>query len=387
MNCLQNISEKNCTGCRACEQSCPKGCIKIIENEIGFLIPQIAEQFCINCGLCTSGCPMRKSSRGDRTRFVYAAKAKNKELLRISTSGGAFGILANHLIDKGGIVFGCVYSNNFEVCHIAVSNSNDIKALHGSKYVQSDTRDTFKQTRELLRQGKNILYSGTACQIAGLKSFLRKKYDNLLTVEVVCHGVPSPRLFRKYIEWIELKEKSKVLRFSFRSKIKRPTGEHYKSRIVFEKGTKFKFAFLDPYYAAFLDGKTLRECCYECKFKSSYRIADITIGDFWGIEKRYPQFPADEGVSLILINTVAGTKLFSEVSEQFELVVSSLEDAVRCNPSVLNSTPRLDKNYYVGLNDLTVNDYFSNLRPEVKAKSVIKNLIPYRLKRFLKKRF
>ena len=198
MENISKLNKNNCTGCRMCEQICPVNAIKMIENKEGFIEPVIDKTKCINCGLCSKRCPqLNEIKREDYKMEVYAAKNKNIEEQKSSSSGGVFSVLANYVLENNGIVFGCAFNDNLIAEHIGIEDKNELYKLRGSKYVQSNTKNTFKDVKENLENSRMVLYSGTPCQIAGLKQFLGKEYDNLYTVDLVCHGVPSPKLFKK----------------------------------------------------------------------------------------------------------------------------------------------------------------------------------------------
>lgn len=286
-----------CTGCRTCEQLCPKQCISMKSNGEGFLVAEVDESVCVNCGLCRKRCPQNNIPEKHSPIEVLAARYKDNDKLRNSASGGAFAAMAQYVLSQGGTVFGAAYQVDWSVGHIAVYDEKNLYKLQGSKYVQSDTLHTYSEVRALLDEGKKVLFSGTSCQIGGLRAFLRKDYDNLLTVDLICHGVASPLLFRKYIEWLGQKVKGKILFYNFRDKTG-GWGLGYKTKTK----TKTKPSNLDPYYYHFLKGDTYRECCYRCNYCSQARVGDITIGDYWGIEQAHPSFYSTKGVSVVLLN-------------------------------------------------------------------------------------
>ena len=338
MNSISGVDENKCCGCGACIQICPQKCITMVENERGFLIPSVDEKKCISCGMCSKLCPELSDSKMNSVLNAYAAIAKDSNKQMKSTSGGVFSIIAEHILNNKGIVIGVAWDSKNHVSHIIVDNIKKLQSILQSKYIQSDTKNTFKQTREFLNKGKVVLYSGTACQIAGLKKYLIKDYENLITVEVACHGVPSPGLFRKYFYWREKKEKYKITEFRFRHRDKHKTGEHYMCSARLENGkVKYYSIEKDPYYNAFIAGTTLRKTCYKCRYKKEDRIADITLCDFWGIEKEISDFPAQFGASAVLINSVRAQKIFEQILSKLIIYPCKKNDIYKHNKSMLQS--------------------------------------------------
>lgn len=375
-------NEKNCYGCMACKQICPKNAISIIMNDRGFYIPYIEKSKCIECGLCKNVCPYIKKSQKNRVKKVYAAKTNNKEYIIKSTSGGIFSTIAANFIKQNGYVAGVIIDKNLKVKY---SITNDLKKLDDilkSKYVQAEINNTYIEIKELLLKDKKVLFSGTGCQIAGLKLFLKKDFENLYTIEVVCHGVPSPGLFKKYIEWLEQKEKINLLNYIFRTKDKNTSGIHSKIKIQLSNNKiKYLYAYEDPYYSSFLDGKISRATCYNCKFKGEDRISDMTLGDFWGIEKKLKNFPSQKGVSGILINTEKGNTLFESIKNNLFIVESDFKSISDYNKSIVESSNIKDKINY-NIND---KDLFKNLTPKRTIIEKIKYRIPSKIKYYLKR--
>ncbi len=384
MKSVEDVVENQCCGCGACSQICPKKCIVMKENERGFLVPNVDKSACISCGLCKKVCPECKENvKLNKVIKAYAAITNNLKTQKNSTSGGAFYVLAKNIIDNNGVVFGAAWKSTDSVSHIAIKNEKDLIKLQQSKYVQSNIENTFLETKNLLMNNIKVLYSGTACQIGALKSFLQKDYENLITVEVACHGVPSPGLFRKYIQWRETKFKHKIIGFQFRNRDKHPGGEHFKSKVIFDNGKAKYFSIQnDPYYNAFLNGVTLRETCYSCKYKNEDRIADITLSDFWGIEKEFKEFPAYYGCSAIMINTPKADELWEKVKEDFIYTKCDKEKVYNHNKSMIVSSKRNKNKKFEKLN-VDSEILFNQIRCEIKGKDKIKNLIklliPYKI--------
>ena len=259
--------------------------------------------------------------------------------------------------------------------------------MKGSKYIQSNTQNTYRQVKEFLEKGKEVLYTGTPCQIGGLKSYLNKEYEKLYTIDLICHGVPSAKLFNQYINWLNQKNKDEIIKFNFRNKEKGSWGLNYK--YVTEGGkVKYGSANLNPYYKAFLLGNIYREVCYNCQFASINRVSDITIGDYWGIEKQHPEFTDTDGVSAMLINTEKGKELFENVKDEIEYLKTDVEKVVEKNRNLIHPTNRpkirnyIYKNIYNKNFDDAINENF-----KYKAKKIdyIKFYMPKSLKTKLKK--
>jgi len=320
---------RNCTGCRTCEQKCSYRAINMKANAEGFLYPEIDSDLCNNCGLCEKICPIFRDDLQNDVLEVFAAKSLNKEQLLRSASGGIFAALAENILEQNGIVFGCAYDENLVAKHIGIENLSELHKLQSSKYVQSDTLDTYTQARDFLKQNRKVLYSGTSCQIAGLKAFLGKDYENLATVDLICHGVPSPGLFAKYIEWLGKKMGGKIIYYNFRSKERGGWDYNLKAKTKTKTKTKYLKCFLDPYYRRFLSNETLRECCYSCKYACGKRTSDISLADYWGIEQAHPVFFSRDGISAVLVNTQKGKNLFESIKNKAEYIQSTFENVAK----------------------------------------------------------
>lgn len=276
-----NICERsNCTGCGSCFNICPTSAIEMVENEQGFIEPRIDEKKCINCGLCKNKCPSINSIKTEKIKETYAATSKNNETVLKSSSGGIFSEIANYVIENNGCVFGAAFDENLQVEHIFIEKKEEIIKLSGSKYIQSNTGTTYKAAKKELEKGRSVLYTGTPCQIAGLKSFLGKEYPSLITVDLICHGVPSQNFFNKYIEYIS--KGKKITNYNFRHKEKNDTNCMILTYKLNNKIIKIKNPFVDSYYYAFLNGYIYRDNCYQCKYANCNRIGDITIRRFLG---------------------------------------------------------------------------------------------------------
>jgi len=326
----------------------------VSDNE-GFCIPMKDEAKCTSCNLCTLHCAQNANITTKKCIKVFGAKYINDKILFQSASGGVFTGLARKILESPeGIVFGCVFDDELVARHICISNLSDIEALQSSKYVQSDVGDTYQQAKQYLDTNRNVLFSGTPCQIAGLKCFLNKDYINLLTVDLICHGVPSPLLFKRYLNRISRKYNDKITHFNFRTKAKNGWG--LMTLVKTSKKEKYIVPALDPYYSSFLDGKTYRECCYTCKYASSHSLADITIGDFWGVETAHPEFFDRKGVSAVLINTTKGEKAIESVKDSFYFIESTFDIVAKGNLNLRTPTPRpkIRDIIYTDINDESI---------------------------------
>lgn len=356
MSNITSLDNKQCVGCRSCEQSCPKHCITFEESKEGFIYPKVSN-LCINCGICEKHCPIINFSTSEKIE----QKAKivilnNQELLLKSTSGGVFAGIALYVLENGGVVFGAGYDENLNVIQRQINNIDDVSLLQGSKYVASNTLRTFGEVKKLLIEGKTVLYSGTPCQIAGLKSFLTQDYENLICIDLVCHGVPSPKFFHNYIERMEKKNKHKIIDFKFRDK-KANDGWGIKRLVAVtdDNNKKYINASTDYYFSPFIFGENYRESCYLCKYANLNRIGDFTIGDFWGVRKKYKDIPFRKGVSMVLINTKKGSSFFSKFNGKFNVYDGDVNDFIKENANLIHPVVRPDirDNFYENIEHLS----------------------------------
>jgi len=327
-------NNSNCTGCCACFSVCPKSAILMTENSEGFLFPKINIKTCIGCELCVKVCPAIKPLTKNNSEIKAFTVINNDEKIRReSSSGGVFSAIAEKIIQKEGIVFGAKFCEDFSVRHSWADNLEGLKAFRGSKYVQSNINNSFKECKQFLDIGKEVLFSGTPCQIQGLKKYLRKEYTNLLTIDFICHGVPSPLLWRKYKEYHENKLMSKISNVTFRNKI---TGwEHYSVTLTFENKKQYSIINnKDCYMQLFLKDLALRESCYNCPAKGTERISEITLADFWGVQSEYPEFYDDKGTSLVFVHNQNLISLFSDCCKIKEIDINK---GIKHNPSIINS--------------------------------------------------
>ena len=312
---IRLTKKADCCGCGACAQSCPKNCISMEPDSEGFLYPKVDETQCVNCGLCEKVCPILFKQKPDPIKVAaYAAYTSNSELREKSSSGGIFSLLAQEILNRGGTVAGAAFAADFSVRHILVENDAELDRLRGSKYVQSRMEDTYVQIRDLLKQGRPVLFTGVACQIAGLKAFLGREYENLYTVDVLCHGVPSPKVWAHYRREQAQIHGTILEEVSFRDK--RKGWRHYSMALNFAEGVEYcRPGAEDTYLRVFLRDLCLRPSCHSCRFKDFPRLSDLTIGDAWGIERHMPDLDDDHGTSVVLVNSEKGMGLWNAVAD------------------------------------------------------------------------
>lgn len=383
--------KKNCCGCGSCENICPKNAISMGEDEYGFIYPKIDHNLCIECHLCEKVCNFQSRTEYSDEHKAYAAVTKNQEILMNSTSGGIFTTIALEFIKDGGYVAGSIYDENFNVVHIVSNKIEDIYKMQGSKYVQSSINDTYSQIRKLLSHKEKVLFSGTPCQVDGLYGYLQSDYDNLYTIDIVCHGVPSNKMFQDYLNF-ESKNNGQIRSITFRDKTQ---GWQKDGKIVFYNKEKKINAGSSEYYYLFNNNLIFRDSCYSCKYSSLKRPGDLTIGDYWGIEivdahlMEKKGMNSKKGISLIISNNDHGRLLIKHYQKSLYIYTTEIKNIIKYNHNLKKTSQRPSSRYIV-LNKYSesfenVTEYISkNLRKE-KLKIRIKNIIPEQLKVLLKK--
>lgn len=330
-----NITNKiDCCGCEACAQSCPRQCITMQSDEEGFLYPKLNKDTCIDCSLCNKVCPVINQNHARKPTKVIAAKNRNEEIRRQSSSGGIFTKLAESVIREGGVVFGARFDENWNVVHTWTDKEEGLAAFRGSKYTQSKIGGSYIKVKEFLKDNRQVLFTGTPCQIAGLKKYLRKEYDNLLCVDIACHGVPSPLVWHEYLQSERNAKTSEIEEISFRNK---DTGwKNYSFSIRFSDNKEVSQVFRENLFMqVFLKDLCIRPSCTACPAKKGKSGSDITIADYWGIEKLYPEFDDDKGVSLVLINSSKGIKMVD--SFDIDYIETTYNQALENNKALENS--------------------------------------------------
>ena len=334
---IELSSKQNCTGCSACANICPRGCIKMTADEEGFLYPVVNEEMCMDCGLCENVCPMLHKPQQHELLAVYGAKNNDDAVRFTSSSGGMFTLFAEEILQQGGVVVGAALDEQLNVQHVLVDSIADLPKLRGSKYVQSKIGRIYSEVRQILRAGRRVLFSGTPCQIAGLKKYLVKPSENLLTVDVVCHGVPSPKVYQKHLRELAQEAGEPVVQVKFRDKAK---GWKQGETLFFTEHLRFGASKRqETYMRLFLNNISIRPSCGECAFNNKRSLADITIADYWGIDKQFPEFDDDKGVTLVLVNSAAGAELLAQVKDKAELLTTDFAKGAEYNLAVSKSLP------------------------------------------------
>jgi len=333
---LEIKEKKDCTGCYACSNICPENCINMkIDNE-GFWYPAVDYGKCIQCKKCLKVCSVINKFTVNSEPVAFACYNKINKIRSESSSGGIFTVIAEKIIDNDGIVFGAGFDLNFGVKHSYAQKIEELSKFRGSKYVQSFIGEAYKQTEYFLKQGKQVLFTGTPCQIEGLKSFLGLEYDNLLCMDIVCHGVPSPKVWKKYVKFREKKAGSSVKEIFFRNK--NIGWKRYSMMFIFKNNTKYcKTMDKDLFMKAFLKNICLRPSCYNCIFKTLQRQSDITLADFWGIQNILPEMDDDKGTSLVFINSLKGQAVIEEIKDRIVYKEVNIDQAVKYNSSAVES--------------------------------------------------
>ena len=375
------VKEKDkCCGCYACYNICPQNAIEMKEDEKGFKYPYIDKEKCVSCGLCERVCPILNKSKINNEPKAYACINKNDHIRSESSSGGIFTLLAENILSKSGVVFGAAFDEDINVKHYMIEKQEDLYKFRGSKYVQSQIGDAYKLAKSKLDEDKYVLFTGTPCQIEGLKSYLRKNYDKLYTQDIVCHGVPSPLVWDKYKKNIENKYKDRIVEFNFRNKEK--SWKSYDLSIKFASGKNIdEKASNNLYMKAFLKDICLRDSCYNCTFKSMNRISDITLADFWGIQKVKPDFDDDKGTSLVVINSEKGKELFESIKSNIRHEAVNIHEAIKYNPSMIKSVPlpNTRETFFRDIHDIDIENAIKKNLPKEKLNVKVK------IKRSIKK--
>lgn len=339
INIIDTISDfRECVGCFSCVNACPKNIIEMQYDEEGFLYPVVDRKNCINCGKCIKVCPVISLNKADdfskNDVKAFACINNNLKIRKESSSGGIFSALAMYIICAGGSVVGAAFDENWDVVHCTIDNLEELKKLRGSKYVQSRIENCFKIVREKLFNNELVLFSGTPCQIAGLKAYLQKDYDNLFTVDIICHGVPSPGIWKKYLR--EVYGKYDIDKIEFRNKVN--GWMDYSFCIKHKNGIIYKDISEELFMQGFLRNLYLRPSCYQCKFKTVHRNSDLTIADFWGIDSLYPDLNDNMGTSVVFVHSSKGDFLLKNIEKNIVMQEVNTEDAVNYNKAMIESS-------------------------------------------------
>lgn len=324
--------KKECCGCTACMSICPKNAITMKPDEKGFLYPVIDDDKCIGCGLCEKTCAFGNSIHKknlDSPIEAFGIKHKNNDIRANSRSGGVFTLITDYVLEKNGCVFGAVFNDDFSVSHVMAETQSERDRMRGSKYVQSDMNDCFKAVKEQLLSGRLVAFSGTACQVEGLYSYLNKDYDNLITLDIICHGVPSPRVWNDYVKYIQKKKKGVITAANFRDKTVLGWDMHFESFVI--RGKKY---VLSNYASLFYKNDILRDSCFNCKYCNMGRPSDFTLADFWGVDKHMPGFNDNKGVSLLFVNTEKAKEIFDNKLNRNEIEYFMCDDYNFVHPNL-----------------------------------------------------
>lgn len=330
-------NKEACCGCGACADICPGNCITMEQDSEGFSYPHINKEKCVDCGRCISVCPFKSKKDEHSVIGCYGCYSNIDEERKRSSSGGVFSLFAKKVISDKGIVFGTAMTADCKKAVVSSAEDFDsLKKLCGSKYLQSDPEDSFLRVKNELAKGRKVLYSGTPCQINGLKNYLGKEYDNLLCLEIICHGVPSPLLWKKYVQYVEDNHNGKMTHVNFRCKEK--GWANFGAEETVNGKRFFKSKDYDPFLQMFLKNYCLRPSCYACQAKE-HRTADITIGDFWGVDSIMPDMNDGKGVSLVIIRTKKGQQAFSDIQQDCKYKECDYEAAIQKNTAEKHSVP------------------------------------------------
>lgn len=374
-------NKQDCNGCGICTMVCPKNCIEMKEDEEGFLYPVIDESRCIHCNRCKNICS-NINSPVEYKGEAYAAVNLSEEERRNSASGGMYYILAKEIINRGGVVFGVEYAEDLHVQHNYTETLEECKKFSDSKYVRSDLNGMFKKVKEFLDNDRWVLFTGTSCQTQALKIYLEKNYEKLILCDILCHANPSPKIFKMYLENLEKQYGKKIKHISFRSK---ENGWRVNKPIIqFDDNIKIEE---ETFFKAFTAELINRPSCYSCQFASYNRQSDITIGDFWGINKVLDnsEIDDDKGVSILLINTEKGKLVFEQVKNQMKTVETKKNEGLRYNRHANYKVHRNRERFFkkIAKNDITNENIITNMKKYYKAK-MSKRIIS-KVKRTIKK--
>lgn len=335
-------NKSDCCGCNACTSACPVQCIVLRDDNEGFGYPNVDKERCINCSLCEKVCPTRvqRMLSLDKKPKTYAMVNKNDKVRWESSSGGVFSLLAEEVLKKEGIVVGAILSDdNKSVYHIAIEDIVDLYRIRGSKYVQSEIGDCYIHIKRYLEENRNVLFTGTPCQVAGLKSFLGREYDRLFCMDFVCHGVPSKMVWKKYVSFREKSAGGKVNHVHFRNK--EIGWKNFSILFEFSNLESYSEVFSkDLFMQTFLNNISLRPSCYNCKFKTKEHLSDVTVGDLWGVQHILPEMDDDKGVSVVMIHSKNGGTAIESILAKTRYKEIEYESILKYNSAMIKSVKR-----------------------------------------------
>ena len=346
---MLKLEKTQCSGCGACVNICPTGAVTMEYDSEGFPYPAVDPARCVGCGKCEQHCPCLKEKKQPdaATPRVWAVQAKDRDRRLNSSSGGLFLTAARYVIGCGGVVFGAAFTDSFELRHVEADCPEDLERLSGSKYLQSDIGLTYRKIGQYLKQGRPVLFSGTPCQVAGLKAFLARPYENLICTDFICHGVPSPRYWGQYVQYRANCAGSPPAAISFRDKAR---GWHeFSVRFRFENGSEYSACHRqDPYMQLFLQDVDLRPSCYQCRFRTENRVSDLTMADFWAVRHFCPELDDDTGVSLAIVHSQQGEALLRALEDRLICRKIPFQAVLRGNGAMLRSPacPKSRKRFF-----------------------------------------
>ncbi len=379
---VDKIDKMDCTGCKMCRDVCPMNAILYETDSEGFWYPRVDYMKCIKCRKCIKTCPSLSEHRNAEARepVVYAAWAKDDGVRLKSTSGGIFYVLAEQMIKQRGQIAACKYSDDFKSAYHVMGNTiEDLEAFKGSKYFQSDTEGIYKAVAEQLRQGNKVLFCGTPCQVAGLNRFIRPDEKNLITVDFICRGINSPMVFKKYVEDCEKHHGSSVKKVQLKNKNKGWT--RLGTYMEFQNGKRYyRDRVTDPWVNGYVRGNLfMRPCCSECKYKEKIRVADISIGDFWGLDSTKENL--FKGISVIMVNTDKGAEYIELVKDKIFIEEHEYKEVSDGNGCLLKPSCMGEhrKEFFDKFDEMEFEELVWNLLGESKARLVIKE-IKYNIK-------
>lgn len=371
-----------CCGCTACFHICPVDAITMEADSKGFLYPYIDSERCIDCGKCKKVCPFQndyEKTFNIKEVKVYAVKHKDEAVRLSSTSGGAFSAISDYVLENSGLVFGVAFNENFKAVYKKAQTKEERDDFKGSKYVQSYLGDTFSNIKDFLYEGKKVLFSGNPCIIAGLRRYLdmeNVRSENLILCDIVCHGVPSPLVFKEHLDSLKRKTNSNVLEYRFRDKKYGWRGSNVSINLDNKEYANNSFA--NSYSNLYFAGLITRKSCHNCKFTNFNRPSDITIGDYWGIEKNIPDFVDDSGVSLMLVNSIKGQQLFENIKKDIEFRESSVNKCIQPQLEYPPQSSAKEKDFWADYDSYGyeyIIKKYGGLSVKGKAKRVIKTVL------------